>query len=144
MWLALALGGCGPGEPELDAHAVALAHAEQLEELSRWARRLDSTASTFASRAALEEAAFARYRRDESIYGVWIERQGPDPSTLAHPAGAQLPELRWQRARVRSLGEVEVARTTLAQGTALVLRHRSAVGDGAQLVVTLALRPAPL
>lgn len=140
-WTAIALGvaACaGRGEDEVgaaEAVAIATEHAEDVDAFERWASRIAATDTTFPSRAALEEAAFAPVRRQEGLEGAWIERVGPDPWTLAHPPRATIPDdLAWRRARLAGLREYEVA----SAGARRYVRARSETAGGAMLVVTLA------
>lgn len=130
------------GDGELSAaSAVAIAreHAEEFDSFERWSRRIASAETTFGSREALEEAAFAPVRRQEGVVGAWIERAGPDPFRLAHPRQAIVsPELTWRRARLDGLREYEVA---VLEGTRF-MRARSETTGGAMLVVTLAFSGA--
>lgn len=132
--------GASPGD-ELDAEravAIAREHADEVDAFERWARRVAAADTTFPSRAALEEAAFAPVRRAEGVVGAWIEREGPDPWALAHPRRAEPPPVEgWRRARVRGLDEYEVR----VVGARRYVRARSETTGGAMLVVTLAFQP---
>ncbi|MDQ3032753.1 MAG: hypothetical protein M3Y87_10075 [Myxococcota bacterium] len=140
--IALGSAACTPGSGEAlgAAEAVAIAgeHAEDVDSFERWALRIAAADTTFPSRAAIEEAAFAPVRGQTGIEGAWIERAGPDPWRLAHPRRASLPnDLAWRRARLTGLHEYEVARA----GTLRYVRARSETSGGATLVVTLAFEP---
>jgi hypothetical protein len=141
--LALSVAACsGDGARDIDASeavAIASAHADDVDAFERWARRIAASDTTFPSRAALEEAAFAPVRRQDGVEGAWIERVGPDPWTLSHPRRTAVPaELAWRRARLGGLREYEVARI----GTRHYVRARTETTGGAMLVVTLAIETA--
>ena len=141
LCLALVAGCSGRTEPAVDreeAAALARAHREDLERFERWALRIASSDTHYGSREELEEVAFAPVRGNVRIAGAWIERRGPDPWTIAEPAGALVPELAWRRTRAEG-GDVEVA----DDGTRDWLRRSSAAPDGATLLVTLAFLRAP-
>lgn len=139
----LASAGCGGERDELraeDAIAIAREHDEDVDSFERWARRVAAAETTFPSRAALEEAAFAPVRRQEGVAGAWIERVGPDAWALSHPRRAEIPpDLAWRRARMSGLREYEVA----SAGSRHYVRARSEGTGGAMLVVTLAFDVAP-
>lgn len=133
--------GCGDERPET-AHAVeiARAHAGDLGSFERWARRVAASETQYRDRAAFEEAAFAQVRGIDRVEAAWIDRRGPDPSSLAYPSGARIPrELAWRRIRLEGLGEHEVA---LEVDREYVRRAVSAPG-GAHLVLTLAFARRP-
>jgi hypothetical protein len=128
---------CG-GEDGLSASsavAIAREHAEEFDSFERWSRRIASAETTFHSRAALEEAAFAPVRRQQGVVGAWIERIGPDAWELSHPRRATIPpELTWRRARLDGLREYEIAVSEQSH----YVRARSETTGGAMLVVSLA------
>lgn len=137
--LACACGGEGADDGGAlgteEAVAIAREHGGDVDAFERWARGIAASDTTFPSRAALEEAAFAPVRREDGVIGAWIAREGPDPWSLAHPRRAELPaSLAWRTARLTGMREYEVAR---ASGTRYV-RARSETRGGAMLVVTLA------
>ncbi len=140
MWVFALFGvlfACGGEDGLSAASAVAIAreHADEFDSFERWSRRIASAETTFRSRAALEEAAFAPVRRQRGVVGAWIERVGPDAWSLAHPRRAALSsELTWRRARLDGLREYEIAVSEEAQ----YVRARSETTGGAMLVVTLA------
>jgi hypothetical protein len=132
-------GGCGGGSPSSlgteEAATIARAHQAELESFERWVRRVAAADTTFASRGALEEAAFAPVRGESAVLGAWVAREGPDAWALAHPARALLPEhVSWRRARLGGLSDLEVA----ADETRVFVRARSQTTGGAMLVVTMA------
>lgn len=133
------LAGCrGESEGGLDSEravAIAREHEREVDAFERWARRVAAADTTFPSRAALEEAAFAPVRRGDGVVGAWIAREGPDPWSLAHPRRvAEPPGEGWRRARLGGLTEYEV----LVVGERRYVRARSETTNGAMLVVTLA------
>ncbi|UJR81767.1 hypothetical protein [Sandaracinus amylolyticus] len=114
---------------------IAREHAEEMDAFERWARRVAAADTTFPSRAALEEATFAPVRREEGVVGAWVEREGPDPWSLAMRRRDAVPEeLAWRRARLGGLQEYEVA----VAGARRYVRARSETTGGAMLIVTLA------
>lgn len=140
--LSPSLAGCGDDRPATsEAVAVARARAADVGAFERWAARIAASDTSFADRAALEEAAFAPVRGDDHVAGAWIERRGPDPHLLAHPRRARVPDdLAWRRVRAEGLlGEAEVART---EERDYVRRTISTTG-GAALIVTIAFVRAP-
>ena len=135
LWLSVA--GCRGAASQDAAAALAVvhAHARDITGLVRWARGLSVGETRFGSQAARQEAAFAPVRETPGLTGAWIERQGPDPALLSHPAGQALPgELEWQRARDPEIGVLEFA----VVDAHIYVRIREDASDGATQLVTLA------
>lgn len=138
--LSSSVAGCGDGRPGTSqAVEIAQARAEDVGSFERWAARIAASDTSFADRAALEEAAFAPVRGDDHVAGAWIERRGPDPHLLAHPRRARVPEdLAWRRVRAEGLGEAEVAQTDARD----YVRRTTSTSGGAELIVTMSfVRP---
>ncbi len=139
---AVACSG-GPREDAARMQSAVEPYLDDVAAYDRWARRLSLADAAFRSDAALEEAAFAPLRDEPRVVAAWLEREGPDPRTLAHPPGAPaLPSSGWVRIRTAELGELDAQHATLAIGgedrELLLIRRSAPAPGGATLHVTLA------
>jgi hypothetical protein len=138
----LLLLGCvdAPGEGAR-LRAALRPHLDAVEAYDGWARRLGLAEGAFRSDASLEEAAFAPLASGRgAAVAAWITLSGPRDLALRWPGDAPgLPEEGWRRARLPTLGPVEL-RAFEVDGRAVVLlrRERESVAEG-RLAVTQAL-----
>lgn len=132
---ALFVAGCGSttGGAEL-ADAIA-PHEATLSQFERWARRVTSAASP-RELPRVSETLFASVRREPLWHVVVVERSGHLPFRAAHPQGAQVPALPWQRVRSRELGLLDAARDP-SEPTRVWARW--AVRDEPSLTITVEL-----
>ena len=146
-----ALGGCHrPGADTDLAVAQSSPFRSRFARDEAWLRRAAAADPTMRERARLAEAALAPYRRDDEVAGIWIERGGQAPRTLALGDVATPPErLRWVALRTDRDSDLEVGLSVggLAEssedGEAIVYLRRQAAGsDGVPLTVTVGYSPA--
>lgn len=137
----LVLTGCDGDDPCRALADGAAPHQEIFSRFARVAERLSGSDSAFADRAHLEESLFVSLRDEPTVLAAWVERSGPAPLSLVHPARAPAIELPFSTCRLPS-GRLEAARGTLsmpgsAPGPAYFLRQ--SVTEAAQrLVITVA------